>query len=90
MRTIWKFAVPVTDYFDLTMPAESQILSVQSQRNDPQLWALVYPDAPKQTRHFRLIGTGHPIHDAKDNWNFIGTVQLEGGSLIFHLFETGI
>lgn len=35
-------------------------------------------------RHFRIKGTGHAADDIGD---YIGTFQLNGGSLVFHLFE---
>lgn len=86
MKTIWKFAVPVKDAFELDLPEGAEILTVQIQRGEPQLWALVDPYAPKVRRKFRVIGTGHPIEDAGDLF-WVATIQLHEGSLVFHIFQ---
>lgn len=87
MLTVHKYPVPLTDDFSIQMPAGAQVLSFQVQYGEMQLWALVNPSASSTPRHFRLAGTGHPIEEAVSRLRFIGTVQLRGGSLIFHLFE---
>ncbi len=87
MRKVFKYAVPVEDVFTLDMPAGGKILSFQAQRDRPTIWVLVNPDAPMQSREFRLSGTGHPITDYNNELYFIGTCQMMGGSLVWHLFE---
>jgi hypothetical protein len=87
MKAIWKYNVALTDEFTVTMPVgASSILSVQVQDGQPRMWALVSPDAAPRPRHFRLAGTGHPI-DTEKELRFIGTIQLNDGALVFHLFE---
>lgn len=85
---VHKYPVPITDRFTLALPQWAQILDVQAQGSDAMLWALVAPDEEPEERRFRLVGTGHPI-DADERWwlNPIGTFQLAGGALVFHLFE---
>ncbi len=85
MRTVYKYPIIATDYFQLELPQDAQILTIQTQHSEPQLWALVDTDALMETRRFRLAGTGHPISD--ENLRYIGTFQLNGGTLVFHLFE---
>ncbi|GAJ02446.1 unnamed protein product, partial [marine sediment metagenome] len=42
----------------------------------------------KETRYFRLSGTGHPLgEDYLRIIDYIGTFQMENGALMFHLFE---
>lgn len=84
--TIWKYNVGVSDMFSIMMPKGAQILAVQAQRGIPQLWALVDPDQETELRYFVLFGTGHPITNA-DKLQYIGTFQVEQGTLVFHLFE---
>ena len=85
-KTIWKYDVPMEDYFEIDMPKDAQILTVQTQNGEPKLWALVNLDITiLEKRKFRHSGTGHPITD--DNMDYIGTYQLHGGGLIFHVFE---
>jgi hypothetical protein len=86
MLTVWKFPIPIEGRQVLSLPRESQLLSVQMQGGLPCLWALVDPDAPKEDRRFLWVGTGHPIQEP-DTLRHVGTVQLAGGSLVFHLFE---
>lgn len=61
MLMIFKYPIPIEDHFTLELPKDAKILTVQVQREMPQLWAVVDPEAEKETRHFRLSGTGHPI-----------------------------
>lgn len=85
MKTVWKFRVTADDYFTLDLPKGAKPLSVQEQGGEVQMWCLVNDNETiYERRTFRLAGTGHPI---KDNVVFIGTFQLDGGSLVFHLFE---
>ena len=86
--TIWKYPVPVQDEFTVDMPPGAKVLSVQVQRDEPQMWAMVEEESygGKQRRRFRVIGTGHPI-SRDEILSFIGTFQLRGGALVFHLFE---
>jgi hypothetical protein len=87
MLKVYKYEVPLADDFAIEMPMGAQILSFQVQNGGPVLWALVDPDARHMKRHFRLAGTGHKIDQAPADLRFIGTVQLQGGALVFHLFE---
>lgn len=86
MTTIWKFQVRIEDAFTLEMPKGAKILSVQTQGNTPCLWAMVDPQAEKQKRYFSVFGTGFPF-EIGDHLTFVGTFQIHGGSLVFHLFE---
>ncbi len=85
--TIWKYPVYMQDEFSIDMPPGAKILSVQIQGDSPQMWAMVEEESfgRTQRRRFKVVGTGHPI--TEDGLAFIGTFQLRGGSLVFHLFE---
>lgn len=85
---IYKYPVHLDDRFEIEMPEAAQILDVQVQQGKPVMWALVYPEAPKVRRTFRLIGTGHPIEI--EEWGrlaHLGTFQYANGTMVFHLFE---
>lgn len=86
MNTIWKFPFEVVDELTLTMPYGSRILTVQMQGEQPCLWALVNPSNSPDLRDFRIFGTGHPVPE--DVGPYIGTFQLHGGALVFHMFES--
>jgi len=84
--TIWKFPFQIADVFSLSMPFGASILSVQVQREVPTIWAIVNPGAPMMDREFRCFGTGHPMPKGLP-LDFVGTIQLFGGELVFHVFE---
>ena len=86
-QAIWKYAVPVQDMITLMIPRNAQVLTVQVQHGEPQLWALVDPDNPPEQRTFRLAGTGHVIEGSVNIFSYVGTYQLDDGALVFHLFE---
>jgi hypothetical protein len=85
MLTIWKFPFQVGDEFSILMPRGAHLLSVAMQGDQPCVWALVNSEAPKVPVRFRLYGTGHPV-DGRDISRFVGTFQMHGGGLVFHLF----
>jgi hypothetical protein len=85
MRTIWKFPLRTTDAQNVEMPAGSQVLSVQTQAGVPCLWALVDPAKEKTTRTFAIVGTGHPLPPQPGV--YVGSYQLDGGALVFHVFD---
>ena len=77
------------------MPAGAQVLSVGPPRNGTQelaaeldLWAVVDPSAATSPRHFRVVGTGHPMPD--DCGRFVGTTVTHGGALVWHVFEAAV
>lgn len=87
MKSIWKFPLAVTDEQTVALPKGAEILCVQTQDGIPCLWTLVTTGAAQEDVRIFTYGTGHnvmPRHGAK---NYIGTYQLEGGSLVFHLFR---
>jgi len=70
------------------MPKDAEILTIQTQRDKPYIWALVNPENEKELRHFEIYGTGHDINDEEGiNRKYINTFQLYNGSYVFHLFE---
>lgn len=85
--TIWKFPIRSDDQWDEVMPAGSVPLSVGVQEAGPVFWAAVDSKAEAQESHrFYLRGTGQPLGHA---WKFIGTFQVPGMPLVFHLFDGG-
>jgi hypothetical protein len=86
MKKVFKYAVPMADYFTLEAPKGAEFLSVQLQGPEVQVWARVDPDAYVATYQFAVHGTGHKLSEFSENAPFIGTFQLHGGALVFHLF----
>lgn len=67
------------------LPSGAKILSVQTQYNTPCVWALV--DSTKQVveHFFEVVPTGSA--PSSPDLEFLGTVQLDGGNLVFHIFH---
>jgi hypothetical protein len=86
--TIHKFNVRPDDYA-LSMPKGAKLLTVQMQYNEPELWALVDLHAPEVRRRFVTVPTGTPLPDEIATFVYVGTFQLHGGALVFHLFDAG-
>ena len=88
---VYKYPIPTIDCFSLLLPRGAKVLCVQPQGDAVCIWALVDPDAEKLSRKFYIVGTGHELgsevstRDAAEA--YVGTFQVHGGTLVFHLFE---
>lgn len=85
MKTIFKYFLPVSIPFTLAMPQGATILVAQNQAEAVVIWAEVEASAPLTTRTFVTTMTGEPLPRGKKQ--FLGTVQLQGGALVFHVYE---
>ena len=88
MRTIYKYPLSIKDEIKVRMPHNAQVLTIQVQHDVPCIWAMVDTAAEKVTRKFAVRGTGHDCQDMPAN-AFVGTFQMHGGALVFHLFDLG-
>ena len=95
MKKIFKYEMEFMDLPEVEMPVGAEILTVDKQGDsmepvygDPKLfvWAIVEEDETKtEVRRFRISGTGHPLGDF--NLKHINTIQIFGGTQIYHIFE---
>lgn len=85
MSAIWKYPLKAQDLQEVQTPDGAQFIAAQVQNGQICLWAIVEPTLPKVWRVIRIIGTGHEF-DAM-GLDHIGSVQLHGGTLVFHVFE---
>lgn len=88
MKTIWKYTLNDTETA-LQLPTNSKILSVQNQNEEICMWVEVDVNNKETTqRYFKILGTGDFLsEDIGIKHNFINTVQLHGGRLVFHIYE---
>jgi hypothetical protein len=85
---IFKYEIPISDYFSLEVSAGAQVLSAQAQQEVPCLWVLEDDTAASiEVRWFRLTGTGLSLKESKEKLRFIDSFQTKGGRLVYHLFE---
>lgn len=84
---IFKYTIDLDKRTQLIFPHKgAKILSVQVQRGECQLWALVDASQPEQPRRIEVLPTGAFVERANELAH-LATVQIDGGSLVFHLFE---
>ncbi len=84
--TIWKYPLAIVDSQHVVMPMTSELLHVDVQNGQVQLWAMVNPDRPTRPYLIHMFGTGHIVPKGLEMIH-IGSVMLEGGALVFHVFE---
>lgn len=91
------FGVPQS----LDMPRGAILLTCAAQHDQPRIWALVDLDVLVETRTFVVIGTGEDaseVAEAELCWggehedleftaSYIGTVLLDSGTRVLHVFE---
>lgn len=91
-KQIWKYELNTHSQQTIKMPKGAEILTVQNQIGIPCIWALVDPKAEMEDIIIETSGTGQAIgYDMGTSRKYIGTYQMAGGNLIFHVFQyTGI
>ena len=87
-QTIWKYDVMINDSQKIEMPQGANLLSVQIQNGIPCIWAIVNPMNAEVERVIQMAGTGHDMSE-RVMGAFLGTIQLNDGALIFHVFDNG-
>lgn len=103
MRRVYKYPLEVVDRQTILMPAGADVIACQAQGDDgmrprnpidplgriperPMLWALVDAHGSPEARTFRTVGTGRDLVEDVP-LRYVGTYQLDGGALVFHVFE---
>ncbi len=85
--SIWKYDLTPEAVQYIDMPDGAQVLCLHMQYDTPRIWVLAESDLPKTRRTFRVFGTGNPIEDDLSTLKYVGTFQIYGGTLVFHVFE---
>jgi len=89
MKVIWKYPLEIIDVQKVYMQEGSEILSVQAQHGKLCLWAICNSHLPDGVaRVIEIIGTGNPVAENDElTRTYIGTAQMSGGALVWHVFE---
>lgn len=91
MKAIYKYQLGVVGSQVIKMPKGAEILSVKNQQENLVLYALVTPDEELVEHRILVYGTGHPIRaDIFDDFNFVGTVNINSATLVWHVFAERI
>ena len=85
MKTIWKYQL----YYgpnNVAVAKGAKVLGVVEQSNAIQLYVLTDPDAVADTLlELAVVYTGRYCDD--NTGEYVGTVKLDGGSRIAHVFK---
>lgn len=85
MKTVYKYPLGVADYQLIVLPVGAKILCVKMQRGVACLWALVDKEqTQKESVTIRIAGTGH---DIEEDVEYIDTIMVAGGEMVFHFFK---
>lgn len=88
-KKIFKYKLDYIDHQEhiiIYIPMPAKILSVAEQNNVAVLYVLVGVEKKTIPIDILIIGTGLPIHDNIDMYKFIGTVKLDYGKYMWHVF----
>ena len=84
MKTIWKYSLtPGNTKF--CVPAGGIIRHVDEQFGNICLWIEVNTDSAEELRSFAVYATGQK--NSEENIKYLGSVKLEGGALVYHVYE---
>jgi len=86
MISIWKYDLQTIGKQTIHMPARAEILTVQTQKGEPRLWAKVDTNLPEEPRVITTHGTGQPLPPEAER--YIATYKVSGDNLVFHVFES--
>ena len=84
---IFKYHLEIADTCKTKMPMGAEVLHVAEQNGELCVWALVNPENTLQEQLFRIFGTGHRIPDDEYFLKHVGTVLMENGKLVWHVFQ---
>lgn len=84
---IHKYVIEPSTRYVLNLPKNSEILSVQNQRETLCVWVKIQDskELRKEVHRLRIFMTGDE-EDAQ-GMVFISTVQMSAGALVLHIFE---
>ena len=83
-KSIWKYDLEIDDEQSIDVPEGAKMLTAQIQKGNLCVWAIVDPRSEKKPRKFYVFGTGH--HNDFAGKDYLGTVQIHEGNLVFHVF----
>lgn len=91
MKTIYKYQLTAHGKQSIGMPKDAKILHADEQHGQICIWAELDFDPDDNDLRARMIEvfrTGHEIHeDIGTERVYIGTVKLQGGAFISHVYE---
>jgi len=88
VKKIFKYRLPFMEVATVDMPKDASIIRIDGTDGALWMWAIVDPEAPVETRTFRLFKTGAEIPDDIHTYQYFGCgaihIQQE---LMLYVFE---
>lgn len=86
MLTIHKINLEVKQVQRIVLPYEAEILTIQSQFDEPVLWAIVNTEVTvHEERIISMYETGKMLPEMSDK-KYLSTIQSDGGNYVLHCF----
>lgn len=86
IRAIYKYPLPLTGVpSSLDLPVGSRVLTAQMQGGNLFIWAEVDPEAPIESRFFRIFATG--LHHGVDFSRYLYLATIQDGPFVWHVYE---
>ena len=90
MSVIYKYPLKEQGIQYIEMPQGAVIVHVGNQFGKICLWAIVDPTAPAAKHGICIVGTGTVFQNQNSEMQHLGTVHLQDGVVMFHVFELKI
>jgi hypothetical protein len=84
MAVVWKYVLAPVPEQTINIPVGAQLLHVAEQNGQLCLWAKVDLSGAVVSRRFYVAATGYEMPSYVEH---IGTALMQGGDLVFHVFE---
>jgi len=87
MKSIYKYILEPIEEQEISLPKGAKILTAHEQHGRICIWALVtVPETEIEERVICIYGTGDQFSEEGIH-TYIGTVFLQDGNYVFHVFE---
>lgn len=93
MRRVLKYTLQNENTKTIQVPGctdantfKDQVLHVDVQRDDICIWCIADEEQPMQDVEIAVCNTGDYLDDNLQKEDFLGTVLMFNGSLVFHVF----
>ena len=83
-HTVWKYTLAPAEEQILELPRGAKPVRVQNQNASMVMYWEVDNEQPKRKQKVFIVGTGQPL--PKGDINYVDTVMLLQGTLVFHIY----
>ena len=83
---IFKWPLKPVDFQTIIMPVGAKLLTVQTQDDEPMVWAMCDPSAQTEVRRIGIYGTGVEM-PSDPRLIYLNTFLMRRDKLVFHAFE---